>query len=455
MNKMVSEIVNEKLLAVELLNKTVPAFKEGWCNYQEHKFPVNEFTIVKITKNMGPSFNLTYFNEKIQTTIVVPPDFVFKLAPEAKAKKIQKKFIDWMIQNIGTQLNYGGCIGSDPEIFVEDKKERLIPAFKFLGSKEKPSLAQSRNESNSGYINGGKNKVYWDGFQAEFETYPSHCMGWHADSIQCGLAGVLKHAKAYDKDAKLSMKTVFDITPKMIAESKPEHVAFGCNPSLNAYGMAGLKAPGNEVLYRSAGGHIHFGFAASAGAAFEKKSPETIVNIVKALDAVLGVACVSMFAKFDDPRRRQMYGLAGEYRTPPHGLEYRTLSNAWLSHPIIANIVFDLARGAFVFGERGYLKYWDCTEKETIRIINECDVDAARKVMETNNNLVVQILSSKLNIKENAEWAFKIITKGMETILKDPYDLETNWNLSGKWITHCDGAGKNVSKAIYTGLKKF
>jgi hypothetical protein len=48
-----------------------------------------------------------------------------------------------------------------------------------------------------------------------------------------------------------------------------------------------------------------------------------------------------------DPRaaeRRQIYGRAGEYRLPDHGLEYRTLSNFWLRAYPLFSLVMGLSR---------------------------------------------------------------------------------------------------------------
>src|ERR1019366_5440055 len=101
---------------------------------------------------------------------------------------------------------------------------------------------------------------------------------------------------------------------------------------------------------------------------------ETKINMVKAMDAIAGVACVALFAKYDNPIRRQYYGLPGEYRLPKHGLEYRALSNAWLIHPLIMNLVIDFARKAAIMGKEGLFSKWKATEQETIDCITNCDV---------------------------------------------------------------------------------
>jgi hypothetical protein len=357
----------------------------------------------------------------------------------ASSKHIIERYKAYQLDDLNNQLVYHGQVGSDPEVFIEDKKGDNIPAFDFLGSKAKPNRAPNRDR--------GNNAIYWDGFQAEFDATPSDCMSWHMDSIQIALDGLAQAAKKYSPGAKLSAKTVIDVTPRQLKSAKPEHVAFGCLKSYNAYGMSGLNLNGAEVLYRPAGGHIHLGIG---------KSTELEANkIVKAMDAVLGVAGVSLFASFDDPRRRQLYGLAGEYRLPPHGVEYRVLSNAWLFHPLIANIVFDLARSSAMFGMKGFLPFWECDESETIRIINECDVKAARKVLRKNEYLLKKILDTKYNNLKKTDFAFSVIIRGMESVIKDATDIEKNWDIGGTWKTHCDGPGKNVTEALRLKRTKF
>jgi len=50
--------------------------------------------------------------------------------------------------------------------------------------------------------------------------------------------------------------------------------------------------------------------------------------VIKALDAYLGLPSV-LFEK--DGMRRTLYGKAGAYRPTPYGVEYRVLSNFWLT----------------------------------------------------------------------------------------------------------------------------
>ena len=460
MNTAITELAKGPLdVAVELVETVVKEKKgpSGWAEVYAYKFATNNIIVTRIDKYGKDNFNLTYFDAKIGalSTVIVPPTFMFKMLDNEKSKDLVAKFKAHQLGNLKDTLYFRGRIGSDPEIFVETAKGRIIPAFDFLGSKEKPNKCAGYGENyqtGEPDVDDYGNTIYWDGFQAEFTTKDSHCMGWHGDSLQAGLRGLYQLMKKHDKTAKLSSKTVFDIPKRMLKNSAPEHVAFGCNPSLNAYGMKGLEMPGTAVGYRSAGGHVHLGFENKA-----TLTKDDYINMVKALDAIMGVAGVSMFGKYDDPRRRMMYGLAGEYRLPPHGLEYRVLSNAWLFHPVLANIVFDLSRTAAMFGQFKMMEHWNATEAETIEVINTCNVEGARAILKRNEPLLLKLLDVKLTSLECSKYALKAILEGADSIIKDMKDINGNWGLTKEWKGHCDGKNKNVHFAVGqggTGLKE-
>lgn len=405
------DLWQERDLVLKVSETKLKATKDGFNTIPADSFLADTVTVMRantFTKNFTQVF---YFDEKhqVERPIIVPNDFLFTPADKETAQELMGKFKTWMLKNLSAHCHYmGSQIGCDPEIFVENEKGEIIPSFDFLEAKEKNAY------------------VYWDGFQAEFTTNPDSCMDRQCSNIKSGLQAVLSAAIGKFPKAKLSTKTVFDISPDLLKKSKPEHVAFGCRPSLNAYGLKGRDAPGHEVTFRSAGGHIHFGFGDKI-----KQDKDGLKRMVKALDAILGVACVSMFAKYDDPRRRSMYGLAGEYRLPPHGLEYRPISNAWLFHPLIAHLVFDLARSTTTFGYKDFLRFWDCEETETIRIINECDVTAARKVLKKNKNILLQIINARYSNLEQAEFVYDILYHGIDSVLRSPTDIVRNWSLNG------------------------
>lgn len=261
-------------------------------------------------------------------------------------------------------------LGADPEIFVEDEAGNNIPAFEFLPSKYEPLKT----------VEEGMN-YYWDGFQTEFNIVPSADITACLNSIRFGLKAILGAAQQKNPTAKLSTKTVIAVAPEALKLLPTEFTDFGCMPSYNVYEIDHSIGDGQTVPYRFAGGHIHFGIG--------EQSYDMTRSIVQALDAVLGVACVSLFENFDNPIRRQYYGLPGEFRLPPHGLEYRVLSDAWLFDPKVAAAVLSLARKVVASAMTNTLT-WKSNTEEVIDTIIKSDATQAREILARNKESVEQ-----------------------------------------------------------------
>jgi Phage phiEco32-like COOH.NH2 ligase-type 2 len=409
-----------------------------------HEFPAACIFVISITKYTDSLSQVYYVNKSGINfySVIVPNTFKVKeLTAPLLLRVMDKITIQHLNRTVGRMPL---TIGSDPEMFVEDENGKVIPAFQFLGGKDKPDRTAQGTYGNL--------PLYWDGFQAEFQTSPQGCLGWHTDSVQCGLKGLLIAARKVNPKAKVSSKTVMDVPIELLESGKEEHVQFGCMPSLNAYDMKGLQADGRQITFRPAGGHIHFGVNQYNGVKFTK---DDYTKMVKTLDAILGVACVSLFANQDNPKRRELYGLAGEYRLPPHGLEYRVLSNAWLIHPMIMNMVIDLSRVTLTFGYKDMLKLWKATEEETIHCINKCDVELARKILKRNEELFLKLIKCAYGgfDEKYIKAIMKIFVKGMEYAIKDVNDIHTNWNLEGQWVQHTNPSNKNTGTSMAYVIK--
>ena len=291
-------------------------------------------------------------------------------------------------------------LGADPEIFVENKGG-ILPAFKFLPSKYDPLKTPEEAQN-----------FYWDGFQAEFNIKASNNILACLRSIKFGLKALLNQARTVDPTAKFSLKTVVETPIAQLKTLNLEFIEFGCMPSYNLYNLAGLRKSGDETPYRFAGGHIHFGI---------KDLNPDYKSIVQALDATLGVACVSLFEHFDNPIRRQYYGLAGEYRLPEHGLEYRTLSDAWLFHPMLAKEILRFARQV-VLNVLNKTYKWDASNDEVIECILRSDVELARRILRRN-------LYFKTNLTDSYKGNLKLLFPIESQLPMN--DIATNWGLSG------------------------
>lgn len=293
-------------------------------------------------------------------------------------------------------------VGMDPEVFAFKKDGTLLPAFEFLGSKKDSPVA------------------YWDGYQAEFTTRPEYCL----DSQRFRMSEAL--GIIYSKlpsGAYLSLQNVVDIPHERLMNDDPKYVAFGCTPSLNAYGeeCPAAKVDSSTIGFRSAGGHLHF--SVGSGRLSEARAAE----FVKRLDAILGVISVAMFQYYDTPRRRMYYGRAGEYRLTTYGFEYRVLSNAWLCHGVAYNLVYEIARRVNGMVLKSLRFDWDASEDEVRECINRCDAKLANAILERNDRLFSVLLRSLPNMNGSnplsPTWVRnlkKLIKEGIHTRLKNP-----------------------------------
>lgn len=321
------------------------------------------------------------------------------------------------------------ALGTDPEIFVKNGND-LIPAFKFLPDKKNPISRELLSNLSARLPSNCVANCFWDGFQAEFNCPAQQCIAWIPDGVRAGLLGVIEAARSFESNAKLTIQNVFQIPSATLKASLDEHVMLGCDASANAYGMGGLHVENPRKLrYRFAGGHIHFGLNTE----FRKLTIEEAEKIVRYLDTILGVWAVGAAASIDNPIRRQYYGLAGEFRMPPHGLEYRTLSNFWFAHPGITNLVLMMAR-RILYSSIETLDKWVAHPQETVETINNCDVKRARKLLKDNELLFKQIVDQTYVMGDSA---LKVAMNGIESVVKDVEDFDTNWKLtSNDWRGH-------------------
>lgn len=320
--------------------------------------------------------------------------------------------------------------GTDPEIFVTDSEGQVIPAWTFLPSKEKAPV-ESVDSSGDGTCS-----VYWDGFQAEASVSSSNCASWVVDNTQCALEKILLAARKVNPSAHLSLESALPVLDSDLTSAKPEHVGFGCHPSLNAYGSRGEDVGDPRSLpFRFAGGHLHWGGNfTSTGIPIER--------YIRALDATIGIASVGMFASLENPLRRRFYGLAGEYRLPAHGIEYRVLSNAWLCSPAIQFWYFDIGRSTLrlVAGSNDLLLLsQDFSRIQSI--INECDVSGARKYVQENVDLYRALGNQVYTTPQVTFLGLQLIFHGVESVIEDPRDLVKNWRLG---IPHNKGGSYGV-----------
>ena len=343
---------------------------------------------------------------KINTLDTKNP-FIFNKLDAESTKKFKAERADYAAKHPelvfkSTGLRGGVSIGTDPEIFVEDENAQVIPAYKFLPAK-----------TNS------KTDVFWDGFQAEMTTPSGGCLGGLTGNVGVGLISIISRARKLFPKAKLVYKNVIDIPYEELQTAADEYVALGCAPSMNAYEEFEEIVVENPRMLgiRFAGAHMHFG---------QSMDVKSYPTQVKHMDAIGAVATTLLLRDMEDPRRRLFYGRPGEYRTPPHGLEYRVISSGVLCHPAVWNLSFDLVRASRYIAIQ-YPKSWVWEEAEVKDILRGLDYKAAEKLIGRNQAVFDAILDTLYH--GNKRKAQQLIVEGARNLL--PVDeIERNWNMT-------------------------
>lgn len=248
-------------------------------------------------------------------------------------------------------------IGSDPEVFAK-RDGKYVSAHNMVpGSKEAPHV-----------VNDGAVQV--DGMALEFNINPAAT----EKEFLYNLDSVMGQLKAMVPGIELAADPVAEFDHQYMLDQPEEAKELGCDPDYNAWANGAVNPkPDGEVDFRTGAGHIHIGLWPPG---HEPGNHEKVaLEVVKQLDFYLGLPSL-VFDK--DTRRREMYGAAGAYRLKPYGVEYRVLSNKWLSSVALRRWVFRSTKKAIMAlhsGERLRNRYGSVE-----RIINKSQVTAAKEI---------------------------------------------------------------------------
>jgi hypothetical protein len=238
-------------------------------------------------------------------------------------------------------------IGADPEIFIRDNKTgKLISAHGlFPGTKEEPYPVKH-------------GAIQVDGMAAEYNIHPASTaeefVFYHL-SVLCDLRDEIK-ARNPDLDFSFAFVPVADFGAEYIAEQPMEAKQLGCTPDFNAWEDGQVNpTPDAEMPFRTASGHIHLGW----GSDYEIDDPEHIeacCMMVKQIDS--GIAPMYVLLEGEEgKRRRDLYGKAGAFRPKKYGVEYRVLSNVWLTNTFYMSHIFRAVKEQFRDLLGGYKTY--------------------------------------------------------------------------------------------------
>ena len=257
------------------------------------------------------------------------------------------------------------CFGADPEIFLTEDG-------KIVG-------AETVLPRNGLGVQSG-NRVMIDGVQAELQPNPSVCRVALASNITSCYSQLFRFLqnKQRRKIAINFSKVIRMSRTDLNALSEKARI-LGCEPSFNVYtgGQSDLMINPARSLMRSAAGHIHVGLQRPT-----QNQKAWIDSTVRALDLIVGNTCVLIDRDPANAIRRKVYGRAGEFRLPTHGIEYRTLSNFWLHSYQLMSLVIGLVDVAV-----NVAQVEDVTVRDFLTTVNHRRVARA---INTNNATLAQ-----------------------------------------------------------------
>ncbi len=219
-------------------------------------------------------------------------------------------------------------LGADPEFFVQEKATgKVISAYGLIeGTKENP-------------IPMGNGSAQVDGMALEVNVKPATTTAEFIENKNSVINALQERLPDYN----FLFIPQWDFGKEYMETVPVEAKVLGCTPDFNAYTMQANPIPDAEVTFRTAAGHIHVGWTDDMDVT-DPGHLEACSMLVKYLDRSLGV-----FNAYYEPSntRRSLYGAAGAFRPKKYGVEYRTLSNAWLLNDYYAGIIFETANYVF------------------------------------------------------------------------------------------------------------
>lgn len=251
-------------------------------------------------------------------------------------------------------------IGADPELFAKSGDTYLSAHGMIPGDKKNPHRVKD-------------GAVQVDGMALEFNIEPAATR----QEFRTNIYSVLEQLRAMVPEVEVVADPVARFTEDYMATQCREALELGCDPDYNAWTGLRNRRPDVSLPIRTGSGHVHIGWTETE---IDQAHIDMCEPFVRQLDFYLALVSLT----FDsDTERRSMYGQAGAYRPKTYGLEYRVLSNKWLSDPTLVDWVYDSTVACFdsmfegppLFEKHGNIQ----------PIINNSDIAAAKAIIEEEN----------------------------------------------------------------------
>lgn len=341
-----------------------------------------------------------------------------------------------VLQNPQDIRPYMGC---DPEFFLKLNGE-TIGAEKVLPK--------------NGILSGGHSKIIIDGVACELNPSPSYCRDIVCSNIAGSFYTLQQELLKQGKGVTADFSQAIEITQENLDQLSDDNKKFGCAPSKQVYdeGIANSKSKLSEIdpstyRVRAAGGHIHISKEHHEGA--KRAIDRDTLRTVEMLDIICGNTMVLVDRDPANIERRKTYGRAGEHRTPKHGLEYRTLSNFWLTSRPLMSLAFGMARLAIqLMADAKYEQYYKAftavvSKQDIVDAINNNDAELAMKNFKAIQPLLEQVIPAsnvggypidKLRMPAFHHFVSTIQKQGFKQLF--PTEPMSHWinRSDGKWL---------------------
>ena len=249
-------------------------------------------------------------------------------------------------------------VGCDPEMFVM-KDGVFMSAFGLIkGDKKNPQRVN-------------KGAVQVDGMALEFNIDPAAS----EDEFCININDVMAQLKAMVPGYEHVTVPVATFDPAYMAAQPKEALELGCDPDYNAWLQRANERPDGDRPFRTASGHVHIGWTNGMDIGDDNHRYQCNMA-VKQMDFYLGLGSLLYDG---DTKRREMYGKAGACRYKPYGVEYRTLSNAWLNSDALKRWVYRAVQKGMADLIEGRIlesKYGDIQD-----IINTSNIKEAKAII--------------------------------------------------------------------------
>lgn len=265
-------------------------------------------------------------------------------------------------------------IGSDFEMFLQDKTGKFISAIPFnSGTKEHPE---------------------------KLKDYPGCCIQRDGVLEECNLPPVgLNECDSFWANIQIVKNYIYDkfatreglklvccptalFTEDQLDNEEAKRI--GCSADYNAWmdGEMNDKPCFDDTGLRSCGFHIHF--------SYPDADINTSINLMKLFDLFLTVPFVLLDK---DKERRKLYGKAGAFRLcsweNDRGFEARTLSNVGLRNKETIDYLFHQLNAMFDYYNEFGINEVNKSSYDIITAINESNEQLAGEVCERHNILLL------------------------------------------------------------------